>query len=164
MRAEGRVLTDDYSLYDGHHCIIQPKLMTPYQLQMETWKSMLRFYSAKGPWELGKKEVRSNMGRLIRMLATEWRFALHLPNILRLYLQKKPSEAFKIIRSTISHRGMRTIYDTLGVAIFRSYGRKQLLKFTDQAESMVHLDEIRALPAWTPEEKPASPASLKVLS
>lgn len=164
MRAEGRVLTDDYSLYDGHHCVIQPKLMTPYQLQMETWKNMLRFYSAKGPWELGKKEVRSNMGRLIRMLVTEWRFALHLPKVLRLYLQKKPSEAFRVIRSTISRRGMRTIYDTLGVAIFRSYGRKQLLKFTDQPESMVHLDEIRSLPAWTPEEKPASPASLKVLS
>ena len=48
MRADGRVLTEDYSLYDGHHCIITPKNMTPYQLQMETWKGMLRFYSSPG--------------------------------------------------------------------------------------------------------------------
>lgn len=164
MRAEGRVLTDDYSLYDGHHCVIQPKLMTPYQLQMETWKNMLRFYSAKGPWELGKKEVRTNLGRVLRLLLTEWRFALNLPKVLRLYLQKKPSESFKVIRSTISRRGMRTIYDTLGVAIFRSYGRKQLLKFTDQPESMVHLEDIRSLSAWTPTEAPATPDSLRVLS
>lgn len=164
MRAEGRVLTDDYSLYDGHHCVIQPKLMTPYQLQMETWKNMLRFYSAKGPWELGTKEVRANLGRFIRLLVTEWRFALNLPKVLRLYLQKKPSESFKVIRATISRRGMRTIYDTLGVAIFRAYGRRQLLKFTDQSESMVHLDEIRSLPAWTPTKPATTPESLKVLS
>ncbi|MDA3005773.1 MAG: hypothetical protein O3B97_03845, partial [Actinomycetota bacterium] len=70
----------------------------------------------------------------------------------------------------ISRRGMRTIYETLGVAIFRAYGRKQLLKFTDQPESMVHLDEIRRLPAWTPPNEPTDEVqgqespSLKVLS
>jgi radical SAM superfamily enzyme YgiQ (UPF0313 family) len=166
MRAEGRVLTDDYSLYDGHHCIIQPKLMTPYQLQMETWKNMLRFYSKKGSWELGRKEVRANIWRMLR-LATEWRFIKNLPKVLALWLTNRPSESFKVIRTTISTRGMRTIYETLGVAIFRSYGRKQLLKFTDQPESMQHLDEIRRLPAWSPPEDTSdgkSSPSLKVLS
>ena len=166
MRAEGRVLTDDYSLYDGHHCIIQPKLMTPYQLQMETWKNMLRFYSKKTPWELGRKEVRANIWRMAR-LATEWNFIKNLPKAIRLWLTNRPSESFKVIRTTISRRGMRTIYETLGVAIFRSYGRKQLLKFTDQPESMEHLDAIRRLPAWTPPETPEggqTSDSLKVLS
>ena len=166
MRAEGRVLTDDYSLYDGHHCIIQPKLMTPYQLQMETWKNMLRFYSKKGSWELGRKEVRANIWRMLR-LATEWRFIKNLPKAIGLWATNRPSESFKVIRTTISSRGMRTIYETLGVAIFRSYGRKQLLKFTDQPESMQHLDEIRRLPAWSPPEDTSdgkSSPSLKVLS
>lgn len=167
MRAEGRVLTDDYSLYDGHHCIIQPKLMTPYQLQMETWKNMLRFYSKKTPWELGRKEIRANLFQFLRLL-TEVRFMKNLPKAIRLWLTNRPSESFKLIRTTISRRGMRTIYETLGVAIFRAYGRKQLLKFTDQPESMVHLDEIRRLPAWTPpasdETQGQESPSLKVLS
>ncbi len=166
MRAEGRVLTDDYSLYDGHHCIIQPKLMTPYQLQMETWKNMLRFYSKKGSWELGRKEVRANIWRMLR-LATEWKFIKNLPKAIGLWATNRPSESFKVIRTTLSSRGMRTIYETLGVAIFRSYGRKQLLKFTDQPESMQHLDEIRRLPAWSPPEDTSdgkSSPSLKVLS
>ena len=166
MRAEGRVLTDDYSLYDGHHCIIQPKLMTPYQLQMETWKNMLRFYSKKGSWELGRKEVRANVWRMLR-LATEWKFIKNLPKAIGLWATNRPSESFKVIRTTMSSRGMRTIYETLGVAIFRSYGRKQLLKFTDQPESMQHLDEIRRLPAWSPPEDTSdgkSSPSLKVLS
>ncbi len=149
MRAEGRVLTDDYSLYDGHHCVIQPRLMTPYQLQMETWKNMLRFYSKKTPWELGRREMRANLWNVLR-LVTEWKFVRNLPKALLLSLAKKPSESYKVIRTTVSRRGMRTIYETLGVAIFRAYGRKQLLKFTDQPESMVHLDQIRRVPAWTP--------------
>ncbi len=166
MRAEGRVLTDDYSLYDGHHCVIQPKLMTPYQLQMETWKNMLRFYSKKAPWELAKKEVRANLWSMLR-LATEWKFLKSLPKVIRLWLANRPSESFKLISSTISERGIRTIYETLGIAIFRSYGRKQLLKFTDQPESMEYLDEIRRLPAWTPPPTPEDGQqsdSLKVLA
>jgi len=166
MRAEGRVLTDDYSLYDGHHCVIQPKLMTPYQLQMETWKNMLRFYSKKAPWELAKKEVRANLWSMLR-LATEWKFLKSIPKVIRLWLANRPSESFKLISSTISERGIRTIYETLGIAIFRSYGRKQLLKFTDQPESMEYLDEIRRLPAWTPPPIPEDGQqsdSLKVLA
>ncbi len=166
MRAEGRVLTDDYSLYDGHHCVIQPKLMTPYQLQMETWKQMLRFYSKKAPWELAKKEMRANLWSMLR-LATEWKFLKSLPKVIRLWIANRPSESFKLISSTISERGIRTIYETLGIAIFRSYGRKQLLKFTDQPESMEYLDEIRRLPAWTPPPTPEDGQqsdSLKVLA
>ncbi len=165
MRAEGRVLTDDYSLYDGHHCVIQPKLMTPYQLQMETWKNMLRFYSKKSPWELAKKEMRANLWGMLR-LATEGKFLKSLPKVIRLWLTNRPSESFKLISNTISQRGLRTIYETLGIAIFRSYGRKQLLKFTDQPESMKHLDDIRRLPAWTPPPTPEEGQqsdSLKVL-
>ncbi len=165
MRAEGRVLTEDYSLYDGHHCVIQPKLMTPYQLQMETWKQMLRFYSKKSPWELGRREVRANLWGMLR-LATEWKFLKSLPKVIRMWLTNRPSESFKLINNTISERGLRTIYETLGIAIFRSYGRKQLLKFTNQTESMKHLDDIRRLPAWTPPQTPEEGQqsdSLKVL-
>jgi radical SAM superfamily enzyme YgiQ (UPF0313 family) len=33
MKAEGRLLTDDWGYYDGGHVVIKPKLMTPEQLQ-----------------------------------------------------------------------------------------------------------------------------------
>jgi radical SAM superfamily enzyme YgiQ (UPF0313 family) len=33
FKAEGRLLTDDWSYYDGGHVVIRPKLMTPEQLQ-----------------------------------------------------------------------------------------------------------------------------------
>jgi radical SAM superfamily enzyme YgiQ (UPF0313 family) len=46
IASEGRLLTKDWSLYDGHHCLIQPARMTPYQLQVGTHRAMARFYAA----------------------------------------------------------------------------------------------------------------------
>jgi radical SAM superfamily enzyme YgiQ (UPF0313 family) len=49
MEAEDRLLTRDWSLYDGHHVVFRPSLITPYQLQKETIRAMARFYSV---WQL----------------------------------------------------------------------------------------------------------------
>lgn len=163
MRADGRVLTDDYSLYDGHHCIIQPKLMTPYQLQMETWKGMLRFYSSQGPVQMFNREIVTNLGKLMGLFVREWRLTARLPRVVGLALANRPSDAFKVMRSRMSKAGVRTMYELFGVPIFRIYGRGQLLKFTDQPESMRHVDHIRTVPPWTPARRAPQPAALRVL-
>jgi radical SAM superfamily enzyme YgiQ (UPF0313 family) len=163
MRQDGRVLTDDYSLYDGHHCVIAPKNMTPYQLQMETWKGMLRFYSSKGWMRLINREIARNLGRILGLFVHEWRFTTRLPRIIQLYLSNRSTDAFRLVRGTMSSRGLQMVYELFGVAAFRKYGRQQLLKFTDQVDSMRHLDVIRTLPAWSPPAAPAGHPSLQVL-
>jgi anaerobic magnesium-protoporphyrin IX monomethyl ester cyclase len=50
LEAEGRILTRDWSLYDGHHTVFQPALLSPEALQIETVKAMKRFYSPKNIW------------------------------------------------------------------------------------------------------------------
>ena len=50
LEAEGRILTRDWSLYDGHHTVFQPALLSPEALQLETLKAMKRFYSPKHIW------------------------------------------------------------------------------------------------------------------
>jgi len=42
---EGRIFSRDWSLYDAHHVVFEPKNMTPYVLQRETFKAMKRFYT-----------------------------------------------------------------------------------------------------------------------
>jgi radical SAM superfamily enzyme YgiQ (UPF0313 family) len=150
MRADGRVLTDDYSLYDGHHCIITPRNMTPYQLQMETWKGMLRFYSSQGWLRMFNREIGRNLLRIMGLFVREWRFTVRLPQIAVLTMSGRGSDAFRIIRRTLSPRSVRFLYEAFGVAAFRKYGRDQLLKFTDQIESMKHVDIIKRMPAWSP--------------
>jgi len=41
----GRIFTDDWSLYDGHHAVFEPKNMTALELQRGTFKAIGRFYS-----------------------------------------------------------------------------------------------------------------------
>ena len=150
MRQDGRVLTEDYSLYDGHHCIIAPKLMTPYQLQMETWRGMLRFYSSQGWRRMFRREIGKNLLRIMGLVVREWRFTVRLPQVALLTAIGRGPDAFRIIRRNLSPRALRFIYEAFGVAAFRKYGRGQLLKFTDQIESMKHVDVLKRLPAWSP--------------
>ena len=45
MERDDRLLTRDWNLYDGQHVVYQPRKMSPYELQKETFKAMKRFYS-----------------------------------------------------------------------------------------------------------------------
>jgi len=40
-----RLLTKDWGLYDGHHVVFEPKNMSAFELQVETFKAMRSFYS-----------------------------------------------------------------------------------------------------------------------
>lgn len=46
LEGQGRILTRDWSLYDGHHVVFKPRLMSPLELQTETVKAFKKFYSA----------------------------------------------------------------------------------------------------------------------
>jgi len=45
LKAEGRLVSEYWALFDGHHVTFEPKKMTPYELQWETFKAMRDFYS-----------------------------------------------------------------------------------------------------------------------
>ena len=45
LEEEDRIFTKDWSLYDGHHVVFEPKKMTPFELQTRTFKAMKKFYS-----------------------------------------------------------------------------------------------------------------------
>ncbi|MHB9036140.1 MAG: B12-binding domain-containing radical SAM protein [Armatimonadota bacterium] len=47
MERDERLLTRDWTLYDGQHVVYQPGRMSPYELQKETFKAMKRFYSLR---------------------------------------------------------------------------------------------------------------------
>ncbi len=45
LDAEGRLISYDWSYYDGHHVVFKPKKMSFLDLQTETLRAMLKFYS-----------------------------------------------------------------------------------------------------------------------
>ena len=47
MEAEGRIFDRRWHLYDAHHVVFEPRLMTPYELQREVLRGYMRFYSLR---------------------------------------------------------------------------------------------------------------------
>jgi radical SAM superfamily enzyme YgiQ (UPF0313 family) len=45
LEAQNRIICRDWSHYDGHHIVFQPRQFTPYELQYETIRAMKKFYS-----------------------------------------------------------------------------------------------------------------------
>lgn len=45
LKKEDRIITDDWSLYDGHHTVFKPAMMPPEQMQFETVRALKKFYS-----------------------------------------------------------------------------------------------------------------------
>ena len=45
MEQQGRLLTKEWHLFDGHHVVHQPHQMSPVELQMEWFRAVKRFYS-----------------------------------------------------------------------------------------------------------------------
>lgn len=45
LMEQGRLIHTDWAKYDAHHAVFEPKLMTPFELQTETFKAMAGFYS-----------------------------------------------------------------------------------------------------------------------
>ncbi|MBI1910594.1 MAG: B12-binding domain-containing radical SAM protein [Deltaproteobacteria bacterium] len=58
LENEGRIVTKDWSLYDAHHVVFQPKLMSYYELQSETMKATREFYSL---WQIAKRAARLDL-------------------------------------------------------------------------------------------------------
>ena len=52
------VINKNWSFYDGHHCVHQPRRMSPYELQLGAIKAMEKFYSWGGIFQkLAKRDI-----------------------------------------------------------------------------------------------------------
>ena len=47
LDAAGRIFDKRWELYDSHHVVFEPRLMTPYELQIEMLRGSMRFYSLR---------------------------------------------------------------------------------------------------------------------
>lgn len=50
MKSQGRILTEQYNLYDAQHVILNPRNFTPYDLQMRIFDKYEQFYTHRRRW------------------------------------------------------------------------------------------------------------------
>ncbi len=73
MTAAGRVLHTNWDLYDGLHVVVQPRNMTPYELQHAIINQMKRFYSLRHAWRIDwDKRWRLTYRMAGRVLVNRW--------------------------------------------------------------------------------------------
>jgi len=144
MEAQGRLLTDDLSLYDGHHCVTQPALMSPYELQMGTIRAMARFYSARRVLRLLVSSVARNLPFLLKLLWRERGLRLQLPRVALLSLiPTRRSEVLDIIRGALPRESWKRLQDMLVLPMLRLYGRSHIRQWTRQARSRAYVERLR---------------------
>jgi radical SAM superfamily enzyme YgiQ (UPF0313 family) len=76
LDAAGRIFDKRWHLYDAHHVVFRPKLMSPYELQSETIRGYMHFYSLRA-WLRCMFVVRSARKSLFHwwgmMIIRNWR-------------------------------------------------------------------------------------------
>jgi len=146
MAAQDRLLTDDLSLYDGHHCVIQPALMSPYKLQMGTYRAMARFYSARHALRLIVSSVIHNLPFLLGLLWRERRLRLQLPRVALLsLLPTRRSDVLDVLRGALPRESWKRLQDMLVVPVLRLYGRSHIRQWAQQARSRAYVEYLRRL-------------------
>ncbi|MDI6782943.1 MAG: radical SAM protein, partial [bacterium] len=82
--AENRITNFDWSKYDAHHAVYEPKQMTAYELQKETYRALWKFYT----W-------RSILARLLRF---DFFYAgIKLYGKRSLQKTRKPQRAYRLL-------------------------------------------------------------------
>jgi len=146
MCAQGRLLTDDLSLYDGHHCVTQPALMSPYELQMGTYRAMARFYSVRYALRLIVSNVTRNLPFLLGLLWRERGLRLQLPRVALLsLLPTRRADVLDVLRGALSRESWKRLQDMLVVPVLRLYGRIHIRQWARQARSRAYVEHLRRL-------------------
>jgi radical SAM superfamily enzyme YgiQ (UPF0313 family) len=146
MVEEGRLLTDDLSLYDGHHCVVEPKQMSAYELQMGVIRAMARFYSVRHVLSLFLSNVTGNLPFLMGLVWRERKLRLQLPRLA--FLSLLPSrwpDLLGILRDALSRESWNRLQEILIVPMLRLYGYKHVRDWISQASSKAYIDRLRRL-------------------
>jgi hypothetical protein len=122
MQAEGRIVSQDWSLYDGHHALIQPAQMTPYELQMASMKAMLRFYAPRRAWRL----LWANLGRelpfLMKLFLRDRRLRITLPRVAWMSLLPKQWPRIpEVLQAAMDGTSWRRLRNVFVIPLFRRY-------------------------------------------
>ncbi|MFQ6101300.1 MAG: B12-binding domain-containing radical SAM protein [Anaerolineae bacterium] len=146
MIAQGRLLTDDLTLYDGHHCVIQPALMSPYELQIGTYRAMVRFYSVRHALRLIVSNVSRNLPFFLGLLWRERRLRLQLPRVaLSSLLPSRRPDVLAILQGALSRESWKRLQDMLVVPVLRLYARVHIRQWARQARSRAYVRHLHRL-------------------
>jgi anaerobic magnesium-protoporphyrin IX monomethyl ester cyclase len=143
-RADGRILTANWSLFDGHHAVMRPARTNPYQLQTSVLDAMNRFYSRRGIAAVGLTAAMHTAPALAR-LAASGQFASRFPALTRLAVRHHWRELCESLQTALTSADWDQLCRAFAVPALRAYGRGQLTRWKAQDRTRQHLAYLAGL-------------------
>lgn len=143
MKDSNRIISGDWSRYDGHSVVIQPAQMSPYDLQIEALHAMMRFYSPRRAWSMLFRNVRRDLPFLFKLFLRER--GLNLPKIA--WMSLHPSQWLTVAKSfqmALDQEKWRRLRSIFIVPAFRSYAYTHIKKGIKQPEIQLHLSMLES--------------------
>jgi radical SAM superfamily enzyme YgiQ (UPF0313 family) len=141
--AEGRLLFDDWSLFDGHQVVMRPAGSTPLELQLAVLEAMRRFYS----WpRIAASGLAGALRHLPDLLSTVRPVARAPRATLARLLRARGSEDLaELARQLLPPAVRARLSGALFVPAARLYARHQLAAWWAQERDRRHLERLATL-------------------
>jgi radical SAM superfamily enzyme YgiQ (UPF0313 family) len=145
VKDEDRLLSDDWSLFDGHRVVMRPAQMTPLELQLGVLDAMRRFYS----WPAIVSSALHSALHHLPDLATLARPAAlaRLPLLARAAWARRWEDVSGLLAASLPEAARRRLSGDLFVPALRFYARRQLAAWLAQDRERAHLDFLAAASA-----------------
>ena len=144
VTSEGRLLSDDWSLFDGHYVVTAPAQMTALELQLGVLEAMRRFYSWPTILASGLARIVSHLPDLTS--AARPAFLLRLPAIARLAWARRWEDISPLLDTALPAQVRARVGTALWLPAVRFYARRQLAAWREQEASRAHLEFLASLP------------------
>lgn len=134
---EDRLLSDDWSLFDGHHVVMQPAQMTPLELQLGVLKAMRRFYSWPTILAGGLAGVLRHLPSFTA--AARPAFIRRLPTLARVAWAQRWEDVAPTLRVALSEKVRARVSSAMWLPALRFYARRQIAAWSAEDRSRAYL-------------------------
>jgi anaerobic magnesium-protoporphyrin IX monomethyl ester cyclase len=146
MKAEGRIISDDWTLYDGHHALVEPANMSAYALQKASLQAMLRFYAPRRAWGMLIRNAVRELPFLLRLLVREQRLRFTLPRLAILSIRPgKWMEIPALLGQALDFASWQRLQRVFLIPFFRRYAYKHTREGLHQPQNRDYFAWLRAL-------------------
>jgi anaerobic magnesium-protoporphyrin IX monomethyl ester cyclase len=146
MKAEGRIVSGDWTLYDGHHALVEPANMSAYALQRASLQAMLRFYAPRRAWGMLVRNAVRELPFLLRLLVREQRLRFTLPRVAILSIRPgKWIEIPTLLNQALDFASWQRLQRVFLIPFFRRYAYKHTREGLHQPQNRDYFAWLRAL-------------------
>ena len=146
--AEGRLLSEDWSLFDGHQVVMRPARMSALDLQLGILEATRRFYSWPGIIRSGLAGALSHLPTLVG--TTGPAVLRQLPALAKMAVARRWDEVTPYLQERLPLPSFSGLAQAFWLPATRMYARRQLSDWWAAGRSRAHLELLRSLASPPP--------------